>query len=79
MHREDWFNEGRTSTKERFPLRADEVVPLLSWNPGLAGLSTVDPPTATREAQARSPIYCRSTVVEWSAGRAPAGWRAVGR
>ena len=27
----DWFNEGRTSTKERFPLRADEVAPLLSW------------------------------------------------
>ena len=30
VHREDWFNEGRASTKERFPLRADEVMPLLS-------------------------------------------------
>ena len=29
VHREDWFNEGRTSTKERFPIRACEVAPLL--------------------------------------------------
>lgn len=30
VHREDWFNEGRSSTKERFPVRADEVAPLIN-------------------------------------------------
>ena len=30
VHREDWFKDGRQSTKERFPLRADEVAPLLN-------------------------------------------------
>jgi SPX domain protein involved in polyphosphate accumulation len=30
VHREDWFGDGRASAKERFPLRSDEVGPLLN-------------------------------------------------